>query len=281
MFQVFLRATTLCFSIVVVFSQSGLAQEPSTKPATSAASEFTAEKVSQKESEKEAPKEVDAKEEWQPAMRLFLNEASGGQASLVSQTAHVAQTRMVTEEVRQGNKTVKVPRQVTAFAPKSIEVVTPGATLIDCDDVDVRVSLTEDGTKKFEFDINAQLILRYGDTIIEASSAQCIDGKLTLTNATVESNGVKMTSSELVMELAVENLRIGSVEAARAAPVPQAPTPFLGEPNGQPFFNESAPNFPSASIPVPVYSEPGLKPAKRNSLPPKSVPGSVPVFNTN
>ncbi|QDT32566.1 hypothetical protein [Thalassoglobus polymorphus] len=276
MFQVIFRATTLCFSIIVVFSQSGLAQEPSTKPATSAASEFTVEK----ESEKEAPKEVDAKEKWQPAMRLFLNEASGGQASLVSQTAHVAQTRMVIEEVRQGNKTVKVPRRVTAFAPKSIEVVTPGATLIDCDDVDVRVSLTEDGTKKFELEISAQLILRYGATVIEASSAQFIDGKLTLTNATVESNGVKMTSSELVMELAVENLRIGSVEAAGAAPVLQPATPFQ-DPNAQPFYDGSAPKFPSASIPVPAYSDPGLKPANRNSLQPKSVPGSLPEFNTN
>ncbi len=259
-----LLTATLCFFIVMAYSQTVLAQDPkpqglpATIPQSLPGSSFPT------QIEESNGTEADSKKEEEPiaktAMRLYLNEPTGEKAALRAQTAHVAQRKTVIESVLQGNKTVNIPRQVTAFQPQRIEVVTHGAVLIDCDDVDLQVKLAEAGSKSFAFEIKDQLVLRYESTIIEASSAKLAAGKLTLTDASIISNQVKMTSAELVMNLEVENLRIGNAEPTGEIPSLQ-PTPFPGGSDGGPFGSNS-----TSFAPVPNSTPPSRVDSK-NSIP--------------
>ena len=189
--------------------------------------------VGDKEKEPNKPDqgEAVAEPEWQPRVRLVLNEPLGSQAVVSSK--RVLKERTVPVLERDGGRTVH--KTVQERFAIDIESVTEGATIIDCDDVSLEVSSLGQEGKGFAFEIEGKLILRNGTTRIEAENARLADGKLILSNANVKSPGLDMNSKELVLILDVARLRIGDVTE------PEEPTPNIAPTPAQPFDSNPFP----------------------------------------
>ncbi len=200
--------------------------------------------------ESESPYREEKKDEWTPAMRVFLNEAPGVQATVQNTVTYIDQIKTVFETVMRNGKAIRTPRQVTQKVARAVRTVTADVTVIDCDDVNVQVSTSEKGAKAFEFEIKGELQLQNGSTLIEAKSAKLVDEKLTLTDVTLSTDSMKMTCTELVLNLKVNALRVGEVTepvAPKVNPLPgqdpfstPQPIPTPAASFGGPFYNNSA-----------------------------------------
>lgn len=238
----------LSLSLMVV---NALAQEPS--PDILPGGSFPgplqpipAGQVGDKEKEPNKPDqgEAVAELEWQPRVRLVLNEPLGSQAVVSSK--RVLKERTVPVLERDGGRTVH--KSVQERYAIDIESVTEGATIIDCDVVSLKASSVGQEGKEFAVQIEGKLILRNGTTRIEAENARLADGKLILSNANVKSPGLEMKSEELVLTLNVERLRIGDVTepeepTPNAAPIPTFNSDALPHPAG---VRQSPPVLPDS-----------------------------------
>lgn len=206
------------------------------------------------EAESGVPKVEDKKDEWAPAMRVFLNEAFGVQT--VAQYKTVIRKVPVTryKPTQKNGKVIHVPVTTMQEVSQVVRSVTAGTTIIDCDDVNVQVSTSEEGPKVFEFEIKGKLRLQNGSTLIEAKSAKLVDGKLTLTDVTLNTDSMKMTCTELVLDLKVRTLRVGEVTEPTLTPTPLTPIPSPGR-GGAPslgFSPLSSNSSFSAPMPTPA-----------------------------
>lgn len=248
------RLLSYSLTLLVSLSQLAHAQDDLFSPPPESPSKAPSEKES-----------AEPNEEWKPAFRVFLNEHPGTFGQLESRTVMKHQTRTVYESVRQSGQTLRIPRAVVQAEQQVVESVTSGVSLIDCDAIDVHVKTGENESKTFEFDIKGSLRLRNGTSVISAKSAKLSEGKLTLTDVSIENGELSITSTEVVLELTVTNLRIG--DASQPLRIPVTPdVPAYGAPGLSPFSPPAA--QPSASFemqPMPLRDK-------------KKSPGSIPTF---
>lgn len=187
-------------------------------------------------------------------LHIFLNEPVGTHASLEVQNVTVLVQKPLVETKRVGGREVKETRYVTLPVVKGVKSVTAGATIIDCDSIEIQVKTDEDAKVIYEFEIHGKLRLRNGNSKIEAKSAKLSDGKLTLTDVSATTGDINMKSSEVVIDLTVGSFRIGDYQTD---PIRSglSPIPSNGyEPTPAPFYNgagvdDFAPAFPGATIP--------------------------------
>lgn len=191
-------------------------------------------------------------------LHIFLNEPVGTHASLELRNIQIQVQKPVVESKMIDGQEIKETRYVTVQVVKAVESVTAGATIIDCDAMEVQVKADDDAQVSYEFEIQGHLRLRNGNSKIGAQSAKLTDGKLTLTDVTAITGGINMKSSEVVIDLNVNSLRIGDYQTdpirSNLVPIPNngyAPTP---DQSPAPFNNgtgsdDFAPAFPGATIP--------------------------------
>lgn len=213
-------------------------------------------------------------------LHIFLNEPVGTQASLELKNVVIQVQKPVVETKRVGGQDIKETRYVTVQVVKSVKSVTAGATIIDCDAIEVQVNSDEDAKLNYEFEIQGHLQLRNGNSKIEAQSAKLSDGKLTLTEVTATTGGIKMQSTEVVIDLDVGSFRIGDYQTdpvrSDLVPIPNngyapgyRPTPALSP---VPFYDgagadDFAPPFPGATIPPRSFNPSATDEAPLRSLP--------------
>lgn len=190
------------------------------------------------------PRKSDKQEEAAPAkdfkLRVFLNEPLGTHAALQTRTVQAVVARPFVETRLVDGRQIQVTRSVSEVVNKTIQSVTDGATVIECDSMNIEVNTVDNTKVAYEFTIDGQLKLLNGSSELKADYAKFGNGKLTLSNVVGKTAGIKMKSAEVVIEMDVNSLRIGDYVPGKG-PYSLLPIPFDGTPQTQP-----EPNYPSA-----------------------------------
>ncbi|MEW4527967.1 hypothetical protein [Maioricimonas sp. JC845] len=163
-----------------------------------------------------------------------------------SVTIHVPVYETQYREVERDGRTVKVPIMVARMVPMKVPEGAPLPVTIECDDVSIQATTTDEGDAGYTFAIKGRLRMRLvSGATLQATNATFRDGVLSLED-------VEMTSADAEISFAAGDIKLDVRQLRLSRPV-EAPTPAGLTPVRDDAFAPSFSTSDNSFKPIPSY----------------------------